>query len=285
MGQRSIFNFFSVAAAPATAAVSPSQEPLTDPQLQTTGPERRVPLRCKSAPVQRSDTPDSTPVVQSSNTSSRSSEQANSPPDSIQAISQQQQQQQASSAPPWASVQPSGPQLVTTRVVGRQQQSGPWPPGPGCQLLLQREPGNPVDPCAILVSLTPSPSVAFVFLSFCSSCSAQLIAETCGEPVDSTPFPFPVDPWPLAGACGILWTNHVDQPGLVLCAGVQCRWLWHQAHTRPPASSGVMPPGPLDGQRGRHSAGAARTTLRHSSSSRSSRRAHFCQPVKHTSGL
>jgi hypothetical protein len=187
-----------VAAAPTTAAVSPSQDSLTVPQTLPTGPEHRFPPRCKSAPVQRSLTPDSTPASESPGTSSisRGSDRAPSPPANNPTQSQQQHhQQQQGSASPWDSAQPSGPLLVSTRMVGRQHQSSPWPPGPGCQLLLQRNPANPVDSCAILVSAFPASSFPKWHWAVALTCVCLVVGALEGTSVQSDVLAPPQQDW------------------------------------------------------------------------------------------
>lgn len=171
-GQKSIFNFYSVAApTPSSTAAASSDAAAVSPGQQ----QQQQPPRCRSAPLPTqagSVAPQAATNSSSSHPSWSSASRSDSAADASQqslpepsteqqqqCLHQQQQQQLQEEDEEEMATVPAipGPLLVSTRVVGRQHQSAGWPPAAGAELLLAREPTNPVDPCAILVRPVPLP--------------------------------------------------------------------------------------------------------------------------------
>jgi hypothetical protein len=141
-GQKSIFNFFAVAAPPAKSGLP--QNSITDTAADHDPPSSCLPVHhANSAPQPTAAN------ISSGTLGPASGVTTEQEPSQSQAVQSESRQGSPEACLP--QTQLAGPLLINSRVVGRQHQSAGWPPAVGAELLLTREAHNPVDPCAILV--------------------------------------------------------------------------------------------------------------------------------------
>jgi hypothetical protein len=171
-GQKSIFNFFAVAAPSARSGL---------PQNSNTDTTADHDFRSSCLPVHHANSaPQPTAAHISSGTPGPASSGVTTEQEPSQSQAVQSESRQGSPEAFLPQTPLAGPLLINTRVVGRQHQSAGWPPAVGSELLLTREAHNPVDQCAILVR---EGSRHWALGTPCSSCLAPVLSlavSACG---------------------------------------------------------------------------------------------------------